>query len=209
MNDQPRLTRPGAVLIICTAISSIPAAASAEDLDARLQRGDIIASSVPGSGVRAGRAVALVDAPPRVLRDLLAAFGNYQSFVPRITASRTLKGDRFVVECEFPWPVNRTWVYGQVNAGSRDGAEVVAWKMLNGTLKSYEGAAWIQPYGKGRSLVTYQMLAVPHIVAPDSLMNYGLREAASGMVEALRKQAARVLAANPGLRVATETARTH
>jgi ribosome-associated toxin RatA of RatAB toxin-antitoxin module len=194
------------LLIICTS----PAAALADDnLTPRLEKGEIIATTVPGSGVRAGRAVALVDAPPRVLRDLLAGFGDYQSFVPRITASRILKGNRFVVECDMPWPVNRTWVYGQFNAGSRDGAEVVTWKMLNGTLKSYEGAAWIQPYGKGRSLVTYQMVAVPHIVAPDALMNLGLRSAAEGMVEALRNKAAKVLAANPGLRVAAEASRTH
>ena len=81
--------------------------------------------------------------------------------------------------------------------------------MLNGTLKAYEGAAWIQPYGRGRSLLTYQMLAVPQSFAPDGLMNYGLRRAASGMVDAVRRQAARLLAANPGLRLASEPARAH
>jgi len=205
MNWTSPLARLAPLLIMCAS----PAALAEDRLGPRLEKGEIVATSVPGSGVRAARAVGLIDAPPRVLRDLLAGFGNYQSFVPRIIASRALKGNRFVVECEFPWPVNRTWVYIQANAGSRDGAEVVTWKMLNGTLKSYEGAAWIQPYGKGRSLVTYQMLAVPHILAPDALMNLGLRSAAEGMVEALRKQAARVLAANPGLRVATDATRTH
>jgi hypothetical protein len=198
-------TRLASVLIIC----AWPAAALAEDLNTRLEKGEIVATSVPGSGVRAGRAVALIDAPPRVLRDLLSSFGEYQGYVPRITASRMLKGNRFVVECDLPWPVNRTWVYGQYNAGTRDGVEIVTWKMLNGTLRSYEGAAWIQPYGKGRSLVTYQMLAVPHIVAPDALMNLGLRSATENMLEALRTKAAKVLAANPGLRVAAGTSSTH
>ena len=201
--------RPLVTLAVLGLIATSPAAVLAADLGERLEKGEIVATSVPGVGVRAGRAVALVAAPPRVLRDLLSAMAGYPTFVPQITASRQVKPNRFVMECEFPWPVNKTWAYVQVQSGSREGAEVVTWKMLNGTLKSFEGVAWIQPWGKGQSLLTYQMLAVPHTVAPDGLMTGGLRDAVKEMVEAVRKQAARVLAANPGLRVAAEPSTTH
>ena len=190
-------------------ISAAAAPALAADLASRLQNGEVVAGSVPGSGVRAAQAVAVVDAPPRLVRELLAGFGDYHAFVPRVVASRQVKPNRFLIESELPWPVSRAWAYVQVQSGSRDGAEVVTWKMINGTVKTYEGAAWIQPYGRGRSLLTYQMLAVPRTFAPEGLLNSGLRAAASRMVDAVRRQAARLLSANPGLRVATEPPRAH
>ena len=62
--------------------SAAAAPALAADLNARLQQGEVVDVSLPGSGVRAGRAVAVIDAPPAVLRELLAGFGEYRAFVP-------------------------------------------------------------------------------------------------------------------------------
>jgi ribosome-associated toxin RatA of RatAB toxin-antitoxin module len=188
------------------------AARAEQDLTDQLRAGGIVATSVPvTSGISPGRALALVDAPAQVVLEILAGFADYPSFVPRIIASRPVKEGRYVIESEFPWPVSKTWAYLQVRQGLKEGVHVLTWKMLNGSLKAYEGTAWIQPYGASRCLLTYQMLAVPHTIAPDALVSYGLREAVTGMVEAVRKQAAKVLAARarPGVTVAAEPAKTH
>ncbi len=193
--------------------SGLDAAARTErDLTQRLNAGEIIATSVPvDSGISPGRALALVDAPAHVVQEILSRFSDYQSFVPRITASRSVKDGRYVIESEFPWPVNKTWAYLQVREGLKGEVQVLSWKMLNGSLKAYEGTAWIQPWGSSRCLLTYQMLAVPHTIAPNALVSYGLREAVTGMVEAVRKQAAKVLAARarPGVSVAAEPPKTN
>jgi ribosome-associated toxin RatA of RatAB toxin-antitoxin module len=162
---------------------------------------------VQQSGVKPGRAIGVINAPASVVRDIIAGMDSYKDFVPRISGSRKVKNGAYVVESKMPWPVNETWVYVRVRAGERDGTLTIQWKMTNGSLKQYEGVAWIQPMDNGRSLLTYQMLAVPDTAAPDALISYGLREGAGSMIKAVRKRAAKVLAQQrqvPGRRVAED-----
>lgn len=182
----------------------LPSFAAAADPAAALKAGGILSASVPsrGTGVWPGRAMGLVSAPPAVVQQVLVNVADYKGFVPRILASRQVKPGRFVVDLDLPWPVNRTWVYIQVAQSERSGVRVMQWRMLNGTLKSYEGVAWIQPWGD-KTLLTYQILAVPHTVAPDGMINGGLREAATTAIEAVRKQSAKLIAQRP-VRVASK-----
>lgn len=188
-------------LILCAALILVGQPAAADVLS-EIKAGKIVVGSLPASGVKPGRAIGIVDAPASVVEQILSGFAVYKEFVPRCVGSRRVKPDAFVVESDLPWPVGRTWVYVKVQTGKG----VLRWRMLNGTLKHYEGVAWVQPYGEERSVLTYQMLAVPHTVAPDALMSYGLREAVKEMVEAIRERAAVVLAQRPatGPRVASQ-----
>jgi ribosome-associated toxin RatA of RatAB toxin-antitoxin module len=178
------------------------------DLKSALMQGQIVAISVPGyRGVKPGRAMGIVDAPAELVTQIIARFDKYREFVPRITGSRRVKPDRFVVRSKMPWPVSHTWVYLRLQRGVKKGVHTLQWRMENGTLKKYEGVAWIQPYGKSRALLTYQMLAVPHTVAPNALLSYGMREAAKSMVQAVRKRASKIVAQRrnaPGTRVASQ-----
>ncbi len=63
------------------------------------------------------------------------------------------------------------------------------WKMAKGNFKKFEGTAWLQPYGKNRSLLTYQMLAVPDVTAPESLLTRGMKVVALELVDAVRDRA--------------------
>jgi hypothetical protein len=176
------------------------------DLKSALMQGQIVAISVPGyKGVKPGRAMGIVDAPADLVTRIIAGFDKYKEFVPRITGSRKVKPNRFVVKSKMPWPVSNTWVYLKLQRGVKKGVHTLQWRMENGTLKLYEGVAWIQPYGKGRALLTYQMLAVPHTVAPNRLLSYGMRKAAKSMVQAVRKRATKIVALRenaPGTKVA-------
>jgi len=178
-----------------------PIPAIAADPAAQLKAGGILSASVPsgGAGVWPARAMALVEAPPEVVQQVLANVADYKAFVPRFISSRQVKPGRFVVDLDLPWPVNRTWAYVQVAQSERAGVRVLQWRMLNGTLKRYEGVAWIQPWGS-KTLLTYQILAEPHTVAPASLINGGLRDAATTVIEAVRKRTAKL-----AVRVASKT----
>ena len=167
------------------------------DLQSDLMNGSIVAYSLVkhDGDVKPGRAMALVAAPAEVVTRILSDVETYREFVPRITGSRKVKDDRFVVECNMPWPVSKTWAYVKTSQGIRKGVHTLTWKMTNGTLKDYNGVAWIQPMGKQLSLLTYQMLVVPHTKAPDSMLTNGLRIAVKDMVKAVRKRAKQVMAA--------------
>ena len=143
--------------------------------------------------------MALVDASPEVVQQVLANVADYRAFVPRILSSRQVKPGRFVVDLDLPWPVNRTWAYVQVAQSERSGVRVLQWRMLNGTLKRYEGTAWIQPWGS-KTLLTYQILAEPHTAAPAGMISGGLRDAATAVIEAVRKRTAKLT-----VRVASKT----
>jgi ribosome-associated toxin RatA of RatAB toxin-antitoxin module len=175
---------------VLVALVALGARARADSTLDKLKAGQILRLSVPvaGSGVWAGRAMAVVNAPASAVQQVIASFADYKGFVPRITSSRKVGEGRFVLETSLPWPVNNTWAYLSVRSGTRDGVHVIQWRMLNGNLKRYEGVAWIQPWGASRTLLTYQMLAVPSVRAPDSVMTDGLRDAVGSMVEAVRKQ---------------------
>ncbi len=176
-----------------------PSAASANEMVESLKAGGIPAVSVPveGGGLWAARAMVLLKASTTVVKEILTDVAAYKSFVPRTTASRKVGDGRYVIEMDLPWPVNKAWAYISMRTGVRDGIYVVQWKMLNGTLKRYDGVAWVQPWGKDRTLLTYQLLAIPNVTAPDGIMRSGLKDAAITMAESVRNQVAKLAARGP------------
>ena len=182
--------------VFVASVLSWPSFASAdENMKRRLASGDILTTSVPTpKGVRPGRAMGVVNAPPSVVARMLADVDRYKEFMPCIRESRKVGDGLFEVKCELPWPIKDAWARVKVRSGVRNGVKVVQWWMVKGTLDSYDGVAWIQPWGEGKSLVIYQMRAVPSIPAPNSLLDRGMRSAAKDVLETLRERAVKVMA---------------
>lgn len=167
------------------------------DMLTEVKAGKIMVHSIPAKkGPDTGRAIGMIEAPTKVVLDILSRFDQYKDFVPRIVSSRKVKSDKYVVESNLPWPVKRAWVYVGVQRKDSGRTAFLRWRMLNGTFKAYEGMAWIQPIDSKRSLLTYQMLAVPKTSAPNSIISKGLRKATKAMIKAVRKRAAKVMAQN-------------
>lgn len=164
-----------------------PSPASA-DLKTNLLAGKIVSASIPGPGVWPGRAMGVVHASAKETYRVLADLTKYNEFIPQIAGAKRLDERAYELRAKFPWPVNETKVKLDVQQGQRGAMYVIKWKMLSGSLKRYEGAAWIQPWGSNRCLVTYQMLAEPRIPAPNALMTNGLRAAAAAVLGAVRKR---------------------
>ena len=116
-------------------------------------------------------------------------------------AARKLDDKHYELKAMFPWPVKETRCKLSVRKGKRGETYVIQWRQIDGTLKKYEGVAWIQPFGKQRTLLTYQMLAVPKVFAPSGLMSEGLRNAVKGYIAAVRTHVAKLRHA-PGTNVA-------
>jgi hypothetical protein len=194
-----RFTLPVAALALL-----LPARASADPTPS-LNAGKILAINVTaGPGIRAGRAMGVVAAPPEVVAGLLNNFVAYKNFMPRVVDSSRLGKDRYRIDVKLPWPVNRTWANIRVTSGKRKGTYIIKWTMETGGLKTYDGAAWIQPWSGGRTLLTYQFRAEPNIPAPRALMDKGMISAVTEIVEAMQSYAPRVASGKvpPGVQVA-------
>ena len=135
------------------ALAAISLPAHAEDFAAKIKAGKIIAVSIPGSGIYPGRAMGIVNAPASTVYQLLADFARYDKFVPRITAARKLDDKHYELKAMFPWQVKETRCKLSVRKGKRGETYVIQWRQIDGTLKKYEGVAWIQPFGKQRTLL--------------------------------------------------------
>jgi len=188
------MTRTVPTLLFAGLLLTLDAPAMADMLQ-EIKAGKVIVHSLPTkAGPATGRAIAMIEAPTSIVLDIISRFDLYKQFVPRVTESRRVKPDKFVVEARLPWPVNRAWVYVGVERKVTGPTAFLRWRMLNGTFKFYEGMAWIQPLDAKRTLLTYQMLSVPKTAAPDSLISGGLRDAVRSMVKAVRERAAVTLA---------------
>lgn len=166
----------------------LPGVASANGTRAKLEKWDILTTSVTtSSGAKAGRGMGLLHGPPELIFAVLKDFSTYKEYMPRITGSYRSAKDHYVVKCKLPWPLKNTWANVKVVSGKRGKTFVVTWKMTRGTLKQFEGTAWIKPYGKG-SLMTYQMVLSPNAPIPDSLLASSMKSAAWEVIHGVRKR---------------------
>ena len=173
----------------------LPGVASADNTRARLEKWDIFTTAVDTpSGAKAGRAMGLMRAPAHVVFAILRDFSTYKEYMPRITGSYRSARDQYVVKCKLPWPLKGTWANLKVRTGKRNGVYIITWKMISGTLKQFEGTAWIKPYDKTRSLLTYQLTLSPNAPVPNALLASSMKDATWEVIAHLRKRSDQVLA---------------
>lgn len=166
---------------------------SAADNHRRLLTGEVLTASInTGGPIKAGRAWGIVDAPAQTVFKIISDIHHYRHFVPRMMDSKKLGEGRYALKSNMPWPANDVWAHVTAKAGKRDGVYVVVWKMDKGSFSHFDGVAWIQPFGKDRCLLTYQLLALPETlgaVVPDNILQRGMRGVSEAMVEAVRVRA--------------------
>jgi hypothetical protein len=64
----------------------------------------------------------------------------------------------------------------------------VRFAMVRGTLKQYVGSLYIEPFGPGKTAVTYELVAEPDTIAPKSAINHGIKRSTGNFVHALRQR---------------------
>jgi|GEM_PF-6336929 hypothetical protein len=159
------------------------------DVRADLKKGKIIEASIPGSGVWPGMAMGVVDAPADLVYKIITDFANYKGLLPHVIVdSKKITATEYMLKGKFAWPVNDAYIKVKIKRARKGKTLIVQWKMTQGTFKEYSGTAWVQPYGKNKSVLTYKMLAVPTIFAPSAIMTHGLKKATTAVIEAVRNR---------------------
>lgn len=177
----------------------------ASDVRAQLRSGRILVTSGEGSGVLPGRAMAVINAPASRVRDVLLRIESYPHYMPYVRKTQRIDETTYLLRGNLPWPLDDTWAKVKVRVGRRGDTHVLSWKMVGGTLKHYQGAAWIQAWGSSRCILTYQMLAVPDLPVPNTIMNHLLRRGVKGVVKAVRKRST----AQPGAKKQAQSRATN
>ena len=185
-------------LLACTLFSSVsvaaaPAAGPELQKWRKVDRFDV---KTPYSDTNAGAARGNVDAPEDVVREVVLDYKNYASFISRFEKSRVVgrSGDKTDVYLQVPilkgaakvWAIVRFEPVKQV-----DGSEIVEGHMVNGkgNVKRLDAKWRLKKLDDTTTQVVLELLIVPDMPVPDSLVVPEVRFAAAKAVEGSRDEA--------------------
>jgi hypothetical protein len=168
--------------------------------------GTLSFSYVPqGRSERFGHAESLVAAPVIYVRDQAVDFAHYKDLSNgRIRTSRLVDKRPGSTDVYLQVPVLHGMVmlwqvlrFTDVQRAA-DGTETFTGKLVRGNVRAAEMKITIRPAGTGRSIVSCDVLITPDFMAPQSMVDDELRDAATSAVRALGAHAERAyIAAMP------------
>ena len=183
-------------LVACTLLSSVSALA-APAAGPELQKWREVSRfnvKTPYAAINAGAARVNVDAPQEVVRSVVQDYKNYASFMSRFEKSQIVgrSGDKTDVYLQVPilkgaakvWAVVRFEPIKQV-----DGGEIVVGHMIKGNVKRLDATWRLKKLDDSTTQVALELLIVPDMPVPDSLVVPEVRFAAAKAVEGSRDEA--------------------
>ena len=183
-------------LLACTLLSSVSAVA-APAAGPELQKWREVSRfnvKTPYAAINAGAARVNVDAPEEVVRSVVQDYKNYASFMSRFEKSQIVgrSGDKTDVYLQVPilkgaakvWAVVRFEPIKQV-----DGGEIVVGHMIKGNVKRLDATWRLKKLDDATTQVALELLIVPDMPVPDSLVVPEVRFAAAKAVEGSRDEA--------------------
>ena len=148
----------------------------------------------PWADMPAGAARGNVNASPDLVRSVVLDYKNYASFISRFEKSRVVgkSGDKTDVYLQVPilkgaakvWAIVRFEPPKQV-----DGNEVVEGHMVKGNVKRLDATWRLKKLDDDSTQVVLELLIVPDMPVPDSLVVPEVRYAAAKAVEGSRDEA--------------------
>ena len=153
---------------------------------------------VEGAALPRARVEAVIDAKPAMVWAVVSDCARFSKTMPNVKASKLVKRDgpkvfcRTVADLPFPLPdlVAETEARHEVE-GSHYRRR---WWLLRGDFERNEGLWDVRPFGKSgaRSLVRYEILAVPRVAVPDVLQALAQKTSLPGLMERLRNEVKRL-----------------
>jgi len=191
------MSRGSALTILaCTLFSSVAAgAAPAPGPELRKWR-EVSRFNVktPYADMEAGAARVNVDAPEELVRAVVQDYKNYATFMSRFEKSQIVgrSGDKTDVYLQVPilkgaakvWAVVRFEPMKQV-----DGGAVLVGHMIKGNVKRLDATWRLKKLDDASTQVVLELLIVPDMPVPDSLVVPEVRFAAAKAVEGSRDEA--------------------
>ena len=166
------------------------------DYIARLGRGEVIIEPrpEPGSDLPRVTILAVIEAPSERVWRLIDDVNNSHRNLAGVKRARELSrdGERVMVEATIgvPFPLkDLTSTSESLHQDLGDGRYRRSWKMVKGDYKANSGSWDIVPFegDRNRTLIVYQVFAVPKIPIPKKLQQMAQKKAGPKMVEQLRK----------------------
>ena len=197
LNSLRGMSRASALtLAACTLFSSISVAAApapGPELTKwrSVNRFDV---KTPYSEMNAGAARVNVDAPVDTVRQVVLDYKNYQNFMSRFEKSRIVgrSGDKTDVYLQVPILKGAAKVWAIVRfepVKEQNGTEVVVGHMLKGNVKRLDATWRLKKLDDSTTQVVLELLIVPDMPVPDSLVVPEVRFAAAKAVEGSRDEA--------------------
>jgi len=144
-------------------------------------------------GIERGKAIGVIDATPEEVFRVATDYAKYRDFMPSVTGSNVKETtrDHALVEltAELRWPAGSSTVMARYTHEKLPGEIYrVRFDMVQGTLKQYLGALYIEPFAPGKAAITYELVAEPDTIAPKGAINRGTKRATGNFVNALRQR---------------------
>jgi len=152
------------------------------------------AVKVPNSALDAGAARVLVHAPTDTARSVVTDYGHYSSIITHFKNARIIgrSGAQTDVYLEVPIlnGAGKIWAVVRFAPPETQGnQEIVRGRLVKGNVKRLDAAWRIEKVDDKKSILSLELLMVPDLPAPKSLISGELRKAAGKAVNAARNEA--------------------
>ncbi len=195
----PRLARLlGATILAAGLLLGAPPAGAEPSKDAaalmKSRKAKRYAVKTPHSRISAGAAKVHVAAPASVVRTVVTDFKNYEDFMPRFDKSRVVgkKGDTTDVYLQVPILKGAAKVWAVVRfekPATEDGEEVIRGSMVKGNVERLDAVWRIKRIDDENTQLDLEMLIVPKLPVPGSLITDEVKYAAAKAVIGSRDRA--------------------
>jgi ribosome-associated toxin RatA of RatAB toxin-antitoxin module len=181
----------GVLVALAASLSSAPLKAAPATRN--IERFEV---KVSDSNVKAGAARVLAKAPSATLRSVVTDFGRYSSIIKQFKQARVLgrSGDKTDVYLEVPIleGAGKVWAVVRFAPPEIVGDEVIiSGRLVKGNVKRLDAKWRIKKVDESASELTLELLIVPDLPAPNSLITKELRKAAGKAVHGARMEAER------------------
>jgi ribosome-associated toxin RatA of RatAB toxin-antitoxin module len=158
------------------------------------KEGEIQVSTVaqPGSSVKAGRAVGIVDAPIDAVMAIVEDYGGYEKFMPHFRASRVLsrRGESALVYMQASIAKDTMTLWAQLKIAPKPSVgttRVIEAKMVQGNMDAMHARWEVTPVDAQHTKVAFELLMDPKVPLPASLVSDENEKASQKTIRALRR----------------------
>ncbi len=151
--------------------------------------------AVSGASIHAGGAQTFVSAPVAVVRQIVTDFAKYQDFMPRFERSRIVGRTKDYTDVYLQVPILHgaatVWAVTRFKrlAPEADGTEVIEGTMQQGNVRDFRATWRLTPVDDQHTLLKAEILIVPKLPLPGSVVTPELEFASDKAVGASRGRA--------------------
>jgi ribosome-associated toxin RatA of RatAB toxin-antitoxin module len=165
----------------------------------------------PASAVDTGGASAVIEAPLAEVRALITDYGHYTDFIPAFQQARVLsrKAGESEIYLQVPIAHGAATIWGVVRMAKAaprpdpEGGEVVRGTFVKGNVADFRAAWHLIPLSESRTQLRLELLVVPQMPIPSSMLTSYLEGAAARGVSGVQKK---LLSASQGALASSSSA---